>query len=198
MGKKTDKLFYFPSRLMFFLERLKARCFYKLFFGRMGKGSAIVRPELIFNPSHIFIGDGVMIHSNARILCMTDYKGEKFSQNFDPKVEIGDGTGIQQGLYISCAESVKIGKRVSMSQYIAITDIDHDYEDVGRPVYDQPLLVNKVVIGDDSFVGSGAVILRGTKIGKHCIIGANSVVKGEFPDYSVIAGVPAKVIKKLK
>jgi len=195
MGKfNFDKIYYILTRPIFIFGEIKTRFFYKFFFGKIGKKSIIINPELLSNPSHVFIGDNVIIHSNARILCITDYRGQKFN----PRVEIGDGVKIQQGFYMSCAKSIKIGDRACLSQYTAITDIDHEYEDVNKPVYGQPLLIDDVVIGEDSFIGTGAVIFRGSKIGKHCIVGANAVVKGEFPDYCIIAGVPAKIIKKLK
>lgn len=54
-----------------------------------------------------------------------------------------------------------------------------------------------VKIGDNCFVGAGAIILPGTTIGNYCIVGAGAIVKGTFPDHSVIAGNPAKVIKKI-
>lgn len=55
-----------------------------------------------------------------------------------------------------------------------------------------------VEMGDNCFVGAGAIILPGTTIGNYCIVGAGAVVKGTFPDYSVIAGNPAKIIKMIK
>lgn len=189
-----DKIYYILTRPAFIFGKIKTRIFYKLFFGKIGRKSLIISPELLSNPSHIFIGDNVIIHSNARILCITDYNGQKFN----PRIEIGDGVKIQQGFYMSCAKLIKIGDRVCLSQYTVITDTDHRYDDISKPVYRQSLSIDDIVIGEDSFIGTGVVILKGSKIGKHCIVGANAVVKGEFPDYCVIAGVPAKIIKTIK
>ena len=77
-----------------------------------------------------------------------------------------------------------------------ITDIDHDYNDITQPISKQNLIIKKTSIGENCFIGSGAKIQAGTILGKHCVIGANSVVRGHFPDYCVIVGVPARIIKK--
>lgn len=58
------------------------------------------------------------------------------------------------------------------------------------------MIPKKTVIGDGCYIGYGAVILAGTTLGKQCIVGANSVVRGDFPDYSVLAGAPARIVKK--
>lgn len=79
-----------------------------------------------------------------------------------------------------------------------ITDCDHEYRNVAIPVIDQGIVQNgqKVSIGDGSYVGINAVIVGNVKIGKHCVIGANSVVTKDVPDYCVAVGSPAKVLKR--
>ena len=77
-----------------------------------------------------------------------------------------------------------------------ITDIDHEYQDPAMPVALQSLLVKKTSIGNNCFLGGGARIQAGTRLGDHCIVGTNSVVRGGFPDYSVVVGAPARVVKR--
>ena len=86
-----------------------------------------------------------------------------------------------------------------LSPNVYITDCDHEYRNVDIPVIDQGIVQKgqKVSIGDDSYVGINAVIVGNVKIGKHCVIGANSVVTKDVPDYCVAVGSPAKVIKKM-
>jgi len=194
MKNKADKIYYFLSRPKFWWAKFKTLFFYKLFFGKIGSGSLIVKPELISNPSHVFIGKSTIIHSNARILCITNYRGKIFN----PQLKIGDGVKIQQDVHISCAEKIEIGNNVAIAQHVGIFDIEHDFSDTSRPIYEQALITKPISIGENSFIGIGAVIMKGSKIGKNCIVGANAVVKGEFPDYCVIAGVPAKIIKMIK
>lgn len=79
-----------------------------------------------------------------------------------------------------------------------ITDCDHEYRNISVPVIDQGITQKgqTVSIGHGSYIGINAVIVGNVKIGKHCVIGANSVVTHNVPDYSVAVGSPAKVIKK--
>ncbi|WP_353887651.1 acyltransferase [uncultured Phocaeicola sp.] len=79
-----------------------------------------------------------------------------------------------------------------------ITDCDHEYRNVDIPITDQGIVQKgqKVSIGDGSYVGINAVIVGNVKIGKHCVIGANSVVTKDVPDYCVAVGSPAKIIKR--
>lgn len=80
-----------------------------------------------------------------------------------------------------------------------ITDCDHEYRNVDIPIIDQGIVQKgqKVSIGDGSYIGINAVIVGNVKIGKHCVIGANSVVTKDVLDYCVAVGSPAKVIKKM-
>jgi acetyltransferase-like isoleucine patch superfamily enzyme len=79
---------------------------------------------------------------------------------------------------------------------VYITDQNHGYEDITRPISQQTQPERAVVIGDGSWLGYGAVVLPGVTIGKHCVIGANSVVTSDIPDFSVAVGVPARVIRR--
>ena len=76
-----------------------------------------------------------------------------------------------------------------------VTNI-HQYEDVTLPIRKQPSTTDEIIIGDGTWIGMNATILAGTHIGKNCVIAANSVVKGNYPDHCVIGGVPSKIIKK--
>ena len=77
-----------------------------------------------------------------------------------------------------------------------ITNIDHEYRELEKSVMDQGHIYNDTFIGKECFIGYGAAIQSGTKLGQHCIVGTNSVVIGEFPDNCVIVGTPARIIKK--
>ena len=77
-----------------------------------------------------------------------------------------------------------------------ITNIDHQYTEIEKHILDQSLLAKRTDIGQNCFIGYGAVIQAGTILGKQCVVGSNSVVRGTFPGYCVIVGAPAKIIKK--
>jgi acetyltransferase-like isoleucine patch superfamily enzyme len=121
---------------------------------------------------------------------------ERAGVSFSPRIEIGDDTSIEQGFHLACAEQIIIGKKVAITEYVGIFDIWHSFENIQVPVVDQPLKTSPVKIGDHSLIGMGAVIQPGVTIGKHCVIGANSVVIHNIPDYSVAVGAPARVIKQ--
>lgn len=113
-------------------------------------------------------------------------------------IDIGAGTEIGQRDRISIAHNLFIGEKVLLSPNVYITDCDHAYENIETPIMDQGIVNNdySVSIGDHSYIGINAVIVGNVRIGKHCVVGANSAVTKDIPDYCVAVGSPAKVIKQ--
>lgn len=129
---------------------------------------------------------------NARIEAITYYNGIKYN----PHLEIGERTSFGQNLHMICCKELTIGNDVTFSANIYIADVAHEYKNIGENVLGQPLIVKPTHIGDNCFIGYGAVIHPGVTLGKQCIVGSNAVVlAGDYPDYSVLAGVPAKIVK---
>ncbi|MEZ8379132.1 DapH/DapD/GlmU-related protein [Vibrio splendidus] len=158
----------------------------KPFFGSLGLISYIGKPIYLHNVKNVFIGSRVRIFPGARI--ETHQEG---------RIEISDDVSIGQNFHIISAESVlKVGKGTVISANVMVTNVDHEYTNIDLPIYKQNLLYSKTELGENCFVGIGAKIQAGTVLGKHCVVGANSVVRGHFNDYSVIVGSPARVIKK--
>jgi acetyltransferase-like isoleucine patch superfamily enzyme len=114
----------------------------------------------------------------------------------NPVVTIGDRCLIGRGSGIVGHFSIEIGNDVWTGHNVYITDQNHGYEDVTRPISQQSQPERAVKIGDGSWLGYGSVVLPGVTIGEHCVIGANSVVTRDVPSFSVAVGVPARVIKK--
>lgn len=114
-------------------------------------------------------------------------------------VKIGRGSEIGERCRISIANSLEIGKKVLLSPNVYITDCDHEYRNIKIPVIDQGIVQRgqRVSIGEGSYIGINAVIVGNVKIGKHCVIGANSVVTKDVPDYCVAVGSPTRVIKNI-
>ena len=157
--------------------------------------SAIIEKPLKFTSRFITLGKNVFIYNNARIEAVTQYAGI----NYNPKITIAEGTSIQQNCHITCADSVCIGSNCAITHNVTITDIDHTYEyspDNYSPPINNPLIVNKVCIGNKCMIFANSIILGNTSIGNNCVIAANSVVRGTFPDNCVIAGSPAKIVKR--
>ena len=164
----------------------------KIFYGNFGYNSYIVLPSYITQRKNISIGNNVFIRNNARIEPVTQW----YNNSYKPKVIIEDNVSIEQNIQLTCSNFVKIGKNTMVNSYVFITDIDHDYSEINEPIKKQKLIVSETIIGEDCFIGTGVKIMAGVKLGNHCVVGANAVVTHSFPDYCVIAGVPAKVIKK--
>src|SRR5215213_4815436 len=162
-------------------------------FGAFGAGSVICfPPTALVNERYIRIGAGTMIGPNVSLSagmvpgqeCLTD-----------PVVRIGDRCLIGRGSGIVGHLSIEIGDDVWTGHHIYITDQNHGYEDLERPISVQLAPEKPVRIGDGSWLGHGTVVLPGATIGRHVVIGANSVVRGDIPDFTVAAGNPAKVIR---
>ena len=163
-------------------------------FGRFGENSVICFPtNTLYNERYIHIGAGTMIGPQCTLsagmmpgqICITD-----------PVVSIGDRCLIGKGSAVVGHFSVTIGNDVWTGHNVYITDQNHGYEDVTRPIGAQSMPEKPVTIGDGSWIGYGSVILPGAAIGEHVVIGANSVVTGEIPSFSVAVGSPAKVIRR--
>lgn len=178
------KIYHFLKRRIWFLLNKRK-------FKHLGK-NVIIKKPIYITPSTITISDRVFIHFNARIEGITSHVGVKFS----PSIVIGKACTIQQNLHLTCANEVFIGSNTAIAANVTITDINHPYEDITKPIEQQPLEVFSVNIGEDCKIYNNSIILPGTSIGKHCTIGANSVVSGIIPDYSVVVGAPAKIIKR--
>lgn len=159
----------------------------KPFFGQVGSESYLGRPLFIQRKKSIFIGKKVRIYPEIRI--------ETPDKN--SRIFIGNDVSIGQNFHIvSYQDDLIIGNSTTISGNVFVSNVDHDYTKVGISALKQPLIKKKTKIGNNCFIGYGAVILPGTVLGDNCIVGANAVVKGVFPSNCVIAGVPAHIIKK--
>lgn len=122
-----------------------------------------------------------------------------YAGNSKSFVSFGEGTEIGEHSTISSNNRIVLGKYVLTGPHIFISDHNHAYENPLVPVSKQGVKctpTDEVVIGEGSWLGTNAVVVGNVHIGKHCVIGANSVVTKDIPDYSLAAGIPAKVIKR--
>lgn len=110
-------------------------------------------------------------------------------------VVIGDHTRI--GLHCTVIGPVTIGSHVNLAQGITVTALNHNFEDAGLRIDEQGVSTKAVTIGDDVWIGTNAVILPGVTIGRHVVVAAGAVVTKDVPDHSLVAGVPAKVVKSI-
>ncbi len=160
------------------------RRFINPFYHKRGKRTVIrssVRKDVLpFNK--FIVGQGVVI--------------EDFSvlNNGMGDISIGDHSFI--GLSNVIIGPVEIGAHVIFAQHVVVSGLNHGYEDVSIPIKEQPCSAAKIKIGAESWIGANAVITAGVEIGKHVVVAGGSVVTKSVPDYSVVAGNPARVIKQ--
>lgn len=161
--------------------------FSKFQYGRVGAHSYIGKTIFIQRKKNLYIGQNVRIYPGMRV--------EQTLKN--AKVVIEDNVSIGQNFHVvSYDKELRIGANTTISGNVFISNVNHDYHEIGVHILEQKMIEENTKIGENSFIGYGAVILPGTVLGKQCIVGANSVVKGIFPDYCVIAGNPARIIRK--
>ena len=134
---------------------------------------------------------GISIGNRVRI-----YPGARMETHDSGEIVIGDDCSIAQNFHVTSGKNkLVIGNRTTILGNVFITNIDHEYQNVNKHVMEQPMIYKETIIGENCFIGFGAAIQAGTVLGKQCIVGTNAVVRGTFPDYSVIVGVPEKVVK---
>lgn len=107
---------------------------------------------------------------------------------------IGDGS--RMGIGGVLLGPVTMGNNVQIGQNVVISALDHNYQNVTLPLLEQGITISEVKIADYVYIGANSVINRGVKIGTRSFIASGSVVTKDVPDYTVVGGVPAKVLKR--
>ena len=130
-----------------------------------------------------WLGDYSVVESFA---CINNAVGD---------VIIGNHTRI--GLHNTIIGPVTIGSHVNLAQGITITALNHNFGDSEKRIDQQGISTKEVVLEDDIWVGANAVILPGVTIGKHAVVAAGAIVTKDVPPHSLVAGVPAKVIRQI-
>ena len=181
-------LYQLCYKIRIVLNNLKS----KFIFKKVGKRTYIFKPLRVLGGKRIVFGDYTSVMPGLRIEAVEKYKDEIYK----PEICIGDRVNIEQNVHITCASKISIGNDCSILANVLITDIIHHYEDITCAPRDAELLTAPVSIGEQTMVGMGARIMPGVSIGKHCVIGTNAVVTKSVEDYCVVAGIPARVIKK--
>ncbi|HEX7661531.1 MAG TPA: acyltransferase [Pseudonocardiaceae bacterium] len=110
-------------------------------------------------------------------------------------LRIGDKAVFGKDNTINCYLDVEIGSATLVADWVYICDFDHVTTDINRPIKDQGIVKTPVRIGPDCWLGVKSTVLRGTRIGRGCVLGAHAVVRGDIPDYSIAVGAPARVVR---
>jgi lipopolysaccharide O-acetyltransferase len=158
-------------------------------FRDFGQGSVVDRPTWIYGPHEISIGRNVLILRGAWLSVERSAWGRP-----EPTLTIGNGVGMRPNCSISATESIVIEDDVILASGCSIIDSDHTHRNPHDNVLFNAVETEPVRIGRGSWLGDRVSVLRGANIGEFCTIGANSVVRGSIPDYSVAVGAPARVV----
>jgi acetyltransferase-like isoleucine patch superfamily enzyme len=161
--------------------------------GKLGRNSNILLPRDIKNGKLIEVGHNCHI---GKSLVMEPIAGYG-DQVFKPKIIIGNDVYIGRYCQIFCVDTVKIDDGCVLSEYIYISDSAHGFDpDAGLIMQQELESKGPIYLGRNTFVGYGVSIMPGVSLGRNCVVGINSVVTRSFPDFSMIAGSPAKLIKR--
>jgi acetyltransferase-like isoleucine patch superfamily enzyme len=152
---------------------------------RIGENVIFENGVLVFHPENIEMG------SNIYIGHYTILKG--YYQN---RMVIGDNTWIGQQCFLHSAGGLIIGCAVGVGPGVKIVTSVHNLEELDKPILHSSIDFAPVQIGDDSDIGTGAIILPGVSIGRGVQIGAGAVVTSNIEDYAIAVGVPARIIRK--
>ena len=140
------------------------------------------------------LGSHVQIGPLWRLEALGEFHGARH----DGRIEIGDWTAAEIGLHVAAAQEVTIGRDVLIASWVFVTDHDHGLAGV-RPPRHAPLDVPRPVrIGDGCWLGERAIVLPGVELGPRCVVGAGAVVTRSFPAGSVVAGVPARLLRTIE
>lgn len=162
----------------------------------------------LLNP-HIILRGMVFLGRDVEIHCRPGYG----------RVEIGRWVHIGDGNAIRCHEGslrigdkavfgrqnvlngyldIEVGSATLVADWVYICDFDHVIADINLPIKDQGIVKAPVRIGPDSWIGTKVSVLRGTRVGRGCVLGAHAVVRGDVPDYGIAVGSPARVVRNRK
>lgn len=136
------------------------------------------------------LGNGVKLGHHSRIECTGSI------QNIGKGICIGDNTVFGDNCFFGAAGGIDIGSDVLAGQFIRFHSENHVFSDLNKLIKEQGVTHEGIRIGNNCWIGSGAVFLDGASIGNGCVVAANSVVTKKFDDNVIIGGVPAKVIRR--
>ncbi|MDC1767443.1 MULTISPECIES: acyltransferase [Bacteroides] len=140
----------------------------------------------------INLGSNVSIGKNTTIECTGTLK------SIGKGLTVGNNVGLGTHGFFGCAGGITIGDNTIFGNYVSLHSENHNYDDIHTPIRLQGVNRKGIKIGKDCWIGTKATILDGTEIGDGCIVAAGAVVRGMIEPYSIVGGVPAKLIKRRK
>jgi lipopolysaccharide O-acetyltransferase len=165
------------------------RPYWRRRFAAFGEGTILDRPGEVLGAHKIAIGEHSLVRRGTHLAV------ETFAWHRPgPVLRIGDRVGIRPYCMISASEGVEIEDDVIIGAFASVIDSDHAFGDGVPNVMHNPVETGPIRIGRGTWLAERVAVLRGSDIGRCCIVGANSVVRGTLPDYSIAVGAPARIV----
>lgn len=172
----------------------------------VGRGVTITHPQMISCGRGFVVEDGAELHGLSRNGLrfgdnVTIGRGAQirpsgyYGRSLGAGLAVGDNVGIGPFCYLGASGGIEIGRDVLIGPCVTILSEDHVYLDDRATIKSQGVVGKRTVIEDDVWLGAGSIILGGSHVSKGAVVAAGAVVRGTVPPYSVVAGVPAKVVK---
>lgn len=193
----------FPGAAGLFLRQK----FYPWFLGSCGRGVAFSRNVILRCPSRLSVGEGTLIDEHVcfdikstaaavRLGARNQIlQGARFETGYEGHVTLGDDCFVGAYTILNGFGGITIGNNALIAGHCHIVSGDHGYGDLSMPMSQQPITGKGIVIEDDVWLGAGAKILDGVRIGQGSIVSAGAVVNRDVAPYSIVGGIPAKLIK---
>lgn len=187
--------------------------FHRIFF-KESKWSIFIGKKVdIFSHKNIKLGRGITIEDNCFINALS-IKGINIGNNFSlgrnsiiectgiisdlgEELVIGDNVGIASNAFISVRGKVEISDNTIIGPGVKIFSENHLFDKMDFSIKDQGVIRKGTYIGKGTWIGANAIILDGVKIGNNVVVGAGSIINKNIPDFSVVVGVPGKIIKTI-
>jgi acetyltransferase-like isoleucine patch superfamily enzyme len=163
-------------------------------FGEFGEGAVICFPvTALYGERWMHVGPGAVIGPFVSLAVGLD---PEQAQANDPTIVIGEGCSIGAHNGIVALAGVTIGAHVYTGPRVYITDVNHGYERLDEPIGHQLQASRPVIVGTNSWIGTNSVVLPGTVLGEHVVVAAGTVVSGQVPPRCIVAGAPARIIRR--
>jgi acetyltransferase-like isoleucine patch superfamily enzyme len=159
----------------------------------------LTQPHIVLH-GLVFLGRGVRLEARegfgrleiGRFVHLGD--GTKLRCH-EGSLRVGDKSVFGADNTVNCYLDIEFGEATLLSDWIYICDFDHRYADLGAPIKDQGIVKTPVRIGPGTWIGTKVTVLRGSRVGRGCVLGAHAVVRGDVPDFAVAVGAPARVVR---
>lgn len=159
----------------------------------------LAHPHIVLR-GMVFLGRRVEIHATPELGRMEIGRWVHIGDGnalrcHEGSLRIGDKVVFGKDNVVNTYLDVEIGQSTLVADWCYICDFDHKMDDITLPIKDQGIVKTPVRIGPDTWIAAKVTVLRGTRVGRGCVLGAHAVVRGDIPDYAIAVGAPARVVK---